>query len=164
MTNPDLRDLYQQVILDHARNPRNFGELECSECCTAEGRNPLCGDMIRIFIELENGVLKKVTFSGDGCAISKASASLMTESIRGKSVKHAQELFKLFHEMLTVERNKAAPDLGNGEADLGKLAVFSGVVEFPSRIKCASLAWHAMRAALAESDITVTTETGRGVH
>ena len=153
MTNPDLRDLYQQVILDHARSPRNFGELECSGCCSAEGRNPLCGDMIRIFIELENGVLKEVTFNGDGCAISKASASLMTESIRGKTIRHAQELFKQFHEMLTVNTDDAkdngpAPEKDNCEVGLGKLDVFSGVVEFPSRIKCASLAWHAMRAAL----------------
>jgi nitrogen fixation NifU-like protein len=152
----DLRELYQEVILDHNRRPRNFRALEGADR-VAEGRNPLCGDHLTLYVRVRDGVVQDVTFQGSGCAISKASASLMTDAVKGKTVAEADALFDAVHRMVTA---KAAPaDL---EA-LGKLTVLSGVVEFPVRVKCASLAWHTLRAALHEQGEPVTTETDEGL-
>ena len=137
----ELRDLYQEVILDHNKSPRNFRVL-AGATHRAEGFNPLCGDKITVYLEIEGGVVRSVAFQGSGCAISTASASLMTESLKGKSVAEALELFERMHELLTDEDPPEADDLG-------KLAVFSGVREFPMRVKCASLAWHTLKAALS---------------
>lgn len=146
----ELRELYQQVILDHNRKPRNFRKLERANR-TAEGYNPLCGDQVRVYLEVDGGLIRDIAFEGSGCAISKAAASMMTASLKGKTVAEAEQLFGRFHEMLTASGNGAA-------ADLGKLAVFSGVCEFPSRIKCATLPWHTVRAALAGKGEPVSTE------
>jgi nitrogen fixation NifU-like protein len=146
----DLRDLYQQVILDHNRKPRNFRVLEGANR-TAEGYNPLCGDQMKLYLNVENGVIKDAAFQGKGCAISKASASMMTASVIGKPMDEAEALFHRIHAMLTGETDAV------GES-LGKLAVFSGVREFPSRIKCATLAWHTLHAALSGSAEPVSTE------
>ena len=146
----DLRDLYQQVILDHNRKPRNFRVLEGANR-TAEGYNPLCGDQMKLYLNVENGVIKDAAFQGKGCAISKASASMMTASVIGKPLDEAEALFHRIHAMLTGETDAV------GES-LGKLAVFSGVREFPSRIKCATLAWHTLHAALSGSAEPVSTE------
>jgi nitrogen fixation NifU-like protein len=148
----DLRELYQEVILDHNRRPRNFGPLEGANR-TAEGHNPLCGDHITVFLKLQDDAIQEIGFQGSGCAISKASASLMTQSLKGKTRAEAEALFGRFHELVTGQTDPEA----DPEA-LGKLAVFGGVVEFPMRVKCASLAWHTMRAALEGSDEPVTTE------
>jgi nitrogen fixation NifU-like protein len=148
----ELRDLYQQVIIDHNRKPRNFRKLEGANR-TAEGYNPLCGDQITLYLDVEDGVIKEAAFQGTGCAISKAAASMMTGSIVGKPEGEAQALFRRVRAMLTAEPN--------GEAtahDLGKLAVFAGVREFPSRVKCATLAWHTLDAALAGAAAPVSTE------
>jgi nitrogen fixation NifU-like protein len=150
----DLRDLYQEVILDHNRQPRNFGPLPGADR-TAEGSNPLCGDQVKVFLKLNGDVLEAVAFEGAGCAISTASASLMTEALAGKTTTEARALFDRFHTLLTVGAPaKPAGDAGDagdddlrGEA-LGKLAVFTGVREFPMRVKCATLAWHTLKAAL----------------
>jgi nitrogen fixation protein NifU and related proteins len=147
----ELRDLYQQVILDHNRKPRNFGRLERPNR-TAEGYNPLCGDRIQVYLEVDNGVIRDIRFEGSGCAISKAAASMMTASLKGMTVPEAERLFGRFHEMLTTPADTGAP------AELGKLAVFSGVCEFPSRIKCATLPWHTVHAALAGTGEPVSTE------
>jgi len=147
-----LRELYQQVILDHNRSPRNFHKLEGANR-TIEGYNPLCGDHYTVFLMLENDVLKDISFEGSGCAISKASASVMTSMLKGKSTAEAELLFESFRKLVTGE---LAPDEKN-EA-LGKLAAFSGVSEFPARVKCAILAWHALHAALGSQDVKVTTE------
>jgi len=146
----DLRDLYQQVILDHNRKPRNFRVLEGANR-TAEGYNPLCGDQMKLYLNVENGVIKDAAFQGKGCAISKASASMMTASVIGRPLDEAEALFHRIHAMLTGETDAV------GES-LGKLAVFSGVREFPSRIKCATLAWHTLHAALSGSAEPVSTE------
>ncbi len=146
----ELRDLYQQVILDHNRAPRNFRQVETANR-EANGTNPLCGDKIRVSIEVENGVIKDIGFQGSGCAISKASSSLMTAAVKGKTIEEADALFEHFHSMVTG---------GEGEVDkkaLGKLAAFSGVREFPARVKCASLPWHTLRAALEEAKDPVST-------
>ena len=144
----DLRDLYQEVILDHNRAPRNFGPLPSANR-KAEGHNPLCGDRVSVFLQVENDRIANIAFQGSGCAISTASASLMTEALKGKSVAEARGLFHGFHDLLTA----------NGDADgLGKLAVFAGVREYPIRIKCATLAWHAVQAALDQQDHPVSTE------
>lgn len=144
----DLRDLYQQTIFDHYRQPRNLAKLKDANR-SAEGYNPLCGDKITIYLQVEDGVIKGASFEGSGCAISTASASLMTENLKGKSEDEALQLLDKFHGMVT----------GNIRAgDLGKLAVLSGVVEFPQRVKCAILAWHTMKAALQNVGETVTTE------
>jgi len=135
----DLRDLYQEVILDHNRHPRNFGAIPEADR-TAEGSNPLCGDRVKVFLKMNGDVIQGVTFEGAGCAISTASASLMTEALEGKTEAEARALFDRFHELMTV----GAED---PEA-LGKLAAFSGVREFPMRVKCATLAWHTLKAAL----------------
>jgi len=147
----ELRELYQQVILDHNRKPRNFGRLDGANR-TAEGYNPLCGDQVRVYLDIEAGVIRDIRFEGSGCAISKAAASMMTASLKGKTVGEADQLFGRFHDMLTAAGHGAAA------AELGKLAVFSGVCEFPSRIKCATLPWHTVRAALAGKDEPVSTE------
>ncbi len=140
----ELRELYQEVILDHSKRPRNFRALpEASH--QAEGFNPLCGDKATIYLRLEGDVVKDVAFKGAGCSISTASASMMTEALAGKSRAEAEALFQRFHELLTSDPSKAAE---NAAPELGKLAVFSGVCEFPVRVKCASLPWHTFRAAL----------------
>jgi nitrogen fixation NifU-like protein len=146
----ELRELYQSVILDHNKRPRNFHELEAANR-VADGFNPLCGDKIRVYLELEGDVVNDVGFSGSGCAISTASASLMTQSIKGKTVAEVEKIFDSFHELVTTEES---PDA----ASLGKLAVFGGVREFPVRVKCATLAWHTLMSALAGSGEVAKTE------
>lgn len=148
----DLRDLYQEVLLDHHKRPRNFGELAGANR-RAEGYNPLCGDRITVYLLLEGDVIKDVSFSGSGCAICTASASLMTEILKGKSESAVEALFGRFHDLVTSD-----PGEEIDAEDLGKLAVFAGVREFPMRIKCATLAWHTLRAALEEKSDTVSTE------
>ncbi len=150
--NADLRELYQEVILDHNRRPRNFRKLDPADR-TAEGFNPLCGDRLTLYLKLEGDLIRDASFEGSGCAISKASASMMTDSIKGKTLAQADELFERFHHMVT----STADDEIETET-LGKLGVFSGVREFPVRVKCASLAWHTLRAAMLAKDEPVTTE------
>ncbi len=147
----DLRDLYQEVILDHNRSPRNFGPLEGADL-RADGHNPLCGDRLSIAVKVEDGVVTDVRFEGSGCAISKASASLMTERIKGQTLDDARALFDRFHRLVT---DQAAPA---DDAALGKLAVFAGVRDYPARVKCAVLAWHTLRAAVDDNHELVTTE------
>ncbi|PYT36854.1 MAG: SUF system NifU family Fe-S cluster assembly protein [Acidobacteria bacterium] len=147
----DLGDLYQEVILDHNRKPRNFGELAGANR-RAEGYNPLCGDRITVFVDLEGDAVKDIRFQGSGCAISKASASMMTETMKGRTRAQAEALFLEFHRLLTEDG--AVPD----PKALGKLVVFSGVREFPVRVKCATLAWHTLRAALQNAQGVATTE------
>jgi nitrogen fixation protein NifU and related proteins len=144
----DLTDLYQEVILDHNRRPRNFRVLE-NATHHAEGYNPLCGDRLDLFLKVDGDVIADVGFQGSGCAISKASASLMTDSLKGRAVADARALFDRFHRMVTTP-----PDAD--VEDLGKLSVFAGVREFPVRVKCASLAWHTLKAALERSQRTTT--------
>ena len=146
----ELSELYQEVILDHNRKPRNFQKLPAANR-TAEGFNPLCGDEIKLYVELENGVIRDIGFQGSGCAISKASASLMTSAVKGKTTAEAEKLFQQFHRLVTT-------DDASDPAELGKLAVFSGVREFPARVKCASLAWHTLHGALEGKADPVTTE------
>jgi len=146
----ELGELYQQVILDHNRKPRNFQKLADANR-TAEGFNPLCGDQIQLYVKLEEGRIRDIGFQGSGCAISRASASLMTTALKGKSAAEADALFQRFHRLVTTDE-EADPEA------LGKLAVFSGVREFPARVKCASLAWHTLRAALQGGQNKVTTE------
>jgi nitrogen fixation NifU-like protein len=148
----DLRDLYQEVILDHSRRPRNFGALESAHM-TAEGFNPLCGDRISVFVKLESGKLREITFQGSGCAISTASASMMTERLKGRTPEEVLRLFREFHDLVTGK-----PAGAGAAEDLGKLAAFSGVCEFPIRVKCATLAWHTLKAALEGSRQAVSTE------
>ena len=150
----ELRDLYQEVILDHSKGPRNFGELAGANR-RAEGYNPLCGDRETVFVRLEEDVLKEVGFRGAGCAISTASASMMTESLKGKTRAEAEALFERFRDLITGQDRENKP----GAPELGKLAVFSGVREFPVRVKCATLPWHTLKAALAENGATVSTES-----
>lgn len=137
----DLNDLYQEVILDHNRRPRNFHAI-ADATHSAEGYNPLCGDRLTLFVQIEGDRIADVAFEGSGCAISKASASLMTEAVKGRTVADARALFERFHTMVTT-----APD--QPVNDLGKLSVLAGVRQFPIRVKCASLAWHTLKAALA---------------
>jgi nitrogen fixation protein NifU and related proteins len=147
----DLRDLYQEVILDHNKRPRNFGALAGANR-SAEGHNPLCGDRVTVFLEVDGaGRIQGISFEGAGCAISTASASLMTDAIKGRSVEEARELFQGFHKLLTTGEGAGAPELG-------KLAVFTGVREYPMRVKCATLAWHTLQAALDQRDRPVSTE------
>jgi len=148
----DLRDLYQEVILDHNRNPRNFGVLD-HPTHQAQGVNPLCGDQLQVFLRLNDGVIEEVRFEGRGCAISTASASIMTEILKGLSVDQADHYFAVFHAMAT---GAATP--GSADLDLAKLEVLSGVREFPARVKCATLAWHALNSALHHAGGKVTTE------
>ena len=183
----DLRELYQEVILDHSKTPRNFGGLDRATH-TAEGYNPLCGDKIHLYLEMDGDTVKEARFEGSGCAISTASASLMTEALKGKTRAQAHELFHAMHEVLTGARN-GAPSAGRGggdpgnsgpsggdpgtggsrgaggsdathePVDIGKLAVFAGVREYPMRVKCATLAWHTMETALeGHTDEVATTE------
>jgi len=147
----DLRELYQQLILDHSKKPRNFRKLEGANR-TADGHNPLCGDEITLYLQVEDDVIRGIGFQGSGCAISRASASMMTDSVKGKTRAEAQRLFERFHDLVTGENE------GRDPADLGKLAVFSGVKEFPVRVKCATLSWHTLRAALEGKGETVSTE------
>ena len=148
----DLRELYQDVILEHSKAPRNYGELAAANH-KAEGFNPLCGDHFTIYVVVEGGRIRDIRFEGSGCAISKASASMMTQSVKGKTTAEAEELFGRFHKVVTGQAE------GNGHgSDLGKLEVFSGVSEFPVRVKCATLAWHTLRAALEGKQETVSTE------
>jgi nitrogen fixation NifU-like protein len=149
----ELKELYQQVILDHNKSPRNYRKIENANKF-AEGYNPLCGDRINIYMDVEGGIVKDISFQGSGCAISKASASLMSSIVKGKRVKEAEELFNKFHDLITGKLdNDAALE------ELGKLAVFAGVREFPVRVKCASLAWHTMMSAVKnDKNKTVTTE------
>ncbi|MBZ5499203.1 MAG: SUF system NifU family Fe-S cluster assembly protein [Acidobacteriia bacterium] len=149
---PDLRELYQEVILDHHKRPRNFRRPEDANK-HADGFNPLCGDKVTVFVRMENGIVRDIAFQGSGCAISTASASMMTESLKGKSETEVAQIFQRFHDLVTG-RSPADAD----SAGLGKLAVFSGVREYPVRVKCATLAWHTMRAALEGSQETVATE------
>ena len=148
----ELSDLYQEVILDHNRRPHNFRVID-GATAKQEGYNPLCGDRLTLYLTLEGDVIKDAAFQGQGCAISKASASLMTDAIKGKSVTEARDLFEHFHAMITSDTDKPLEDLSaeaqGAKVDLGKLSVLSGVREFPTRIKCASLAWHTMKAAVA---------------
>lgn len=148
----DLRELYQELILDHSKKPRNFVKLEEANR-TAEGNNPLCGDQITVYVQVEDDVVRKVGFQGSGCAISKASASMMTDSVKGKTRAEVETLFERFHEFVAGDVSKAGDP-----TELGKLAVFAGVREFPVRVKCATLAWHTMRAALEGKAETVSTE------
>ena len=147
----ELNELYQEVILDHNRRPHNFRVIE-SPTARQEGYNPLCGDRLTLYLTLDGDTIKDAAFQGSGCAISKASASLMTDAVKGKTVAEARELFDRFHAMITSDPDMPADDMG-------KLSVLAGVREFPTRVKCASLAWHTMKAAVAhESDAPVTTE------
>ena len=145
----ELRELYQEVILDHNRRPRNFRAIEGGR--RAEGYNPLCGDRLTLYVRIDNGVIQDVSFQGSGCAISKASASLLTESVKGKTIAEAEALFDRFQRMITAPAE--APLDG-----LGKLTVLAGVRQFPVRVKCASLAWHTLRAAVEARDEVVSTE------
>ena len=146
----DLRELYQQVILDHHKKPRNFRKMEKASH-SAQGFNPLCGDKISLYVLIEDGVIQDAAFQGSGCAISTASASLMSEAVKGRRLAEVHHLFAEMHDMLT-RHDAPVP------ADLGKLAALSGVREYPARVKCASLCWHTLNAALANQSAPVTTE------
>jgi nitrogen fixation NifU-like protein len=148
----NLNEIYQEIILDHYRKPRNYAELPGANR-RASGHNPLCGDKVTVYLQVEDGVVKDVTFQGAGCAISTASASLMTETIKGKSVEEADAVFRRFHDMVTVGE-------GAGEGDLGKLEALAGVRQIPIRVKCATLVWHTMKAALlSEQEIAEAVST-----
>ena len=146
----DLKELYQETILDHNREPRNFKVLD-KATHHAEGFNPLCGDKVHIYLDIADGKIREVSFQGSGCAISKSSASIMTTVLKDKTITEALSLYKKIHQLLTGD------DLIDTES-LGKLAVFAGVKEFPARVKCASLAWHTLRAAIENSQNTISTE------
>ncbi len=146
----EISELYQQVILDHNKKPRNFHKLETANR-VAEGFNPLCGDQFTVYMQLEDGVVKDVSFEGSGCAISKAAASMMTQSVKGKTRGEAETLFNEFHRMVTGELDEeATPN------DLGRLKIFAGVRDYPARVKCASLSWHTLHAALHGEEIATT--------
>ena len=145
----ELRDLYQEVILEHSKKPKNFRVLETANH-KAEGFNPLCGDHFTVYVDVKEGSITDIGFQGSGCAISKASASMMTQMLKGKSETEAEGIFSKFHDLVTGH--------GDGDEGLGKLAVFAGVSEFPLRVKCATLAWHALRAALKGDQDAVSTE------
>jgi len=146
----ELNELYQETILDHNKNPRNFREIKGADQ-TADGKNPLCGDALRVYVEMDGETVNDVAFKGAGCAISKASASMMTEAIKGKSKEDAEMLFNEFHKMVTGEL-----DIETEENHLGKLRIFAGVLEFPARVKCASLSWHTLNAALHGEKVVST--------
>jgi nitrogen fixation NifU-like protein len=149
---PDLRELYQEVILEHSKAPRNYRELATANQ-RAEGYNPLCGDHFSVYLELEGDSIRDISFHGSGCAISQASASMMTQTVKGKTKAEAEKLFDQFRKLVTGQ------SAANGNrAELGKLAAFSGVSEFPVRVKCATLAWHILHAALQGKQETVSTE------
>lgn len=146
----ELSELYQQVILDHNKKPRNFRRIENANR-HADGHNPLCGDQLTVYLDFENGIVNDVSFEGSGCAISKAAASMMTQAVKGKSVDEAEVLFDEFHRMVTGELDEeATPN------HLGRLTIFAGVRDFPARVKCASLSWHTMHAALRGEDAVST--------
>jgi nitrogen fixation NifU-like protein len=148
MDDIEIADLYQELIVDHSRRPRNYRRLE-NPTHQAEGFNPLCGDKVKVYVDLENNVVRDISFEGEGCAISKASASLMTETIKGKSKAEVEQLFSRFRDLAT----------GTGDGGgLGKLAVFSGLRGFPARVKCATLVWHTLHAALEQTANIVSTE------
>jgi nitrogen fixation NifU-like protein len=152
----DLRDLYQEVILEHARKPRNFRKIDSTGARRAEGFNRLCGDRLHVYLRVENGVVQDASFEGAGCAISTASASMMTQAVKGKTVAETEALFARFHQLLTEGESEPGR---NGGPDLGKLEIFAGVREFPVRVKCATLAWHTLHAALeSKTDAVVSTE------
>jgi nitrogen fixation NifU-like protein len=146
----ELSELYQQVILDHNKKPRNFHKLDAANR-TAEGYNPLCGDQLTVYMQLEDEVVKDISFEGSGCAISKAAASMMTQSVKGKTKEEVETLFNEFHRMVT-----GGLDEETMPNHLGRLTIFSGVRDFPARVKCASLSWHTMHAALNGQEITST--------
>jgi nitrogen fixation NifU-like protein len=145
----DINDLYQQVILDHCKQPRNFHELPAATC-SAQGRNPICGDQLKLFLALDGEKISDISFTGSGCCISKASASLLTEFAKGKTKSDVEKMFGQVHEMVTT---------GKVNGDVGKLTVFAGVHKYPARVKCAILAWHAAMAALKGEAEPVTTES-----
>jgi len=145
----ELRDLYQDVILEHSKSPRNYRELPEANH-KAEGFNPLCGDRFTVYVTMDGDAIRDISFQGSGCAISKASASMMTQIVKGKSAAEAEKLFDSFHRLVTGQAH------ANGDANLGKLAVFSGVSEYPARVKCATLAWHTLHAALEGKQETTT--------
>jgi len=149
---PDLRELYQETILDHSKRPRNFREIRDAST-TAAGHNPLCGDKVTVYLRLDDGRIADIAFQGSGCAISKASASLMTDAVKGKTTEDVRVLFQKFHEMVT-----GRPGDPVDTKTLGKLAVLSGVCEFPVRVKCASLAWHTLQAAVDQKKEIVSLE------
>ena len=146
----ELSDLYQEVILDHNKNPRNFREIAGADQ-TADGKNPLCGDALRVYVAMDGDTITDVAFKGLGCAISKASASMMTQSVKGKSKAEAEEIFDEFHRMVTGDLN-----IETDKNTLGKLKIFAGVLEFPARVKCASLSWHTLKAALHGEEVVST--------
>jgi nitrogen fixation protein NifU and related proteins len=146
----ELNDLYQEVILEHNKNPRNFREIEAADQY-ADGKNPLCGDALRVYVKFDAEAISDVSFKGSGCAISKASASMMTQAVKGKTREEAQEIFNEFHRMVTGDLDIETDDNG-----LGRLKIFSGVLEFPARVKCASLSWHTLNAALHGEDVVST--------
>ena len=146
----DLRDLYQEVILDHNKRPRNFRIIP-QPTHHADGVNPLCGDRISVDLDIEDGVIRDIAFQGAGCAISSASASLMTEALKGKRIDEVEDLFEDFHHMVTTPEDAPHPELG-------KLEVLAGVSEFPARVKCATLAWHTLQAALKNQKQPISTE------
>jgi nitrogen fixation protein NifU and related proteins len=150
----ELDELYQEVILDHNRSPRNYRAMENANR-KAQGYNPLCGDHVTVYLNLEEGVIKDISFQGSGCAISKASASMMTAELKGKTEAEAKELFDNVHKMLTGESSKNGPQGGSG---VGKLTILSGVSKFPARVKCASLAWHTVNSALKGGEEVASTE------
>jgi nitrogen fixation NifU-like protein len=146
----ELSDLYQEVILEHNKNPRNFREIVDADQY-ADGKNPLCGDALRVYVALDGDTVTDVAFKGSGCAISKASASMMTQAVKGKTKADAEAIFGEFHRMVTGDL-----DIETDENDLGKLKIFAGVLEFPARVKCASLSWHTLNAALHGEDAVST--------
>lgn len=146
----ELSDLYQEVILEHNKNPRNFREIADADQY-ADGKNPLCGDALRVYVAFDGDKISDVAFKGSGCAISKASASMMTQAVKGKTKHEAEVIFDEFHRMVTGEL-----DIETDENELGKLKIFSGVLEFPARVKCASLSWHTLSAALHGEDVVST--------
>jgi nitrogen fixation NifU-like protein len=147
----ELNELYQETILEHNKNPRNFRDIDDADK-TADGKNPLCGDALRVYLKMDGDIVSDVAFKGSGCAISKASASMMTQTVKGKTREEAEQLFDEFHRMVT-----GSLDIETDDNNLGKLRVFAGVLEFPARVKCASLSWHTLNAAL-HGDESVTTE------
>jgi nitrogen fixation NifU-like protein len=160
----DLRDLYQDVILEHSKTPRNYREMPAANR-RAEGFNPLCGDRFTVYVIVEGDVIRDISFQGSGCAISKSSASMMTQSLKGKTVAEAEKLFGRFHDLVTghskdhASASESANGPGNGNVpELGKLTVFSGVSEYPVRVKCATLAWHTLQAALEGTQEPISTE------
>src|SRR5688572_2899879 len=148
----DLRDLYQELILDHCKRPRNF-HVMAEASCQADGHNRLCGDKLHLYVRVENDVIKDIAFQGDGCCISKASASVMSEALKGKTIAEAEALYTKFHDVVT-----GPPDEMPDVPELGKMIVFAGVREFPVRVKCATLPWHTLQAAIKNEAKPVSTE------